>query len=305
MDASVRACNVTRANSWRDPGATSRQQGPLLHFNARLLLGRLLGARGVLAGLLVAVDRRKAALPLGFHTAANQLPDLVDEADADESEEGLQDALERQRGRLKGGLHEGDVNGCQTKQDLTDKHNVEGHVWEAIRLAEKAKHALHLCGAADGCGNLAHHEGPVVDTAALGVGVDILLGVLPLVLSYEAGDVGSGPEEHQPAEKHLDLADKPVAVEEDLPIHELLVMRVAGLPLHKLGLGRLQGIGDRRPDVCADVDEQNLLHRQRWREACDLAEGGRHLGNLGAQRVHDGLLQVLARQAPLLNAIND
>mmetsp|Transcript_10941 Transcript_10941/g.32057 ORF Transcript_10941/g.32057 Transcript_10941/m.32057 type:complete len:878 (+) Transcript_10941:707-3340(+) len=76
-------------------------------------------------------------------------------------------------------------------------------------------------------------------------------------------------------------------------------------PLHELALGGLQRVGYGRPDVRAYVDEQDLLHRQRRRQAHELAEGGRHLRHLGAEGVHDGLLQVLARQPPLLDAGDD
>jgi len=66
----------------------------------------------------------------------------------------------------------------------------------------------------------------------------------------------------------------------------------------------LHGVGDGRPDGRADVDEQDLRHSQRLGHAEELAESGRDLGHHGAERVHDALLEVLAAEAPLLDALD-
>mmetsp|Transcript_3642 Transcript_3642/g.9393 ORF Transcript_3642/g.9393 Transcript_3642/m.9393 type:complete len:377 (+) Transcript_3642:540-1670(+) len=72
-------------------------------------------------------------------------------------------------------------------------------------------------------------------------------------------------------------------------------------PRHQAPLRGLRGVRDRCPDVRADVDEQDLLGAEGLRDAEDLAKGRGNLWQLGAQRVHDRLLQVLARQPPLLD----
>mmetsp|Transcript_74494 Transcript_74494/g.230212 ORF Transcript_74494/g.230212 Transcript_74494/m.230212 type:complete len:280 (-) Transcript_74494:2112-2951(-) len=125
------------------------------------------------------------------------------------------------------------------------------------------------------------------------------------IWDVELPDVRRGTEVHDPAESHLDLADESVTVDQDLPIDELLVVGVARLALHELRFSRLHRVGDRSPDVSADVDKKHLLDRQRQREACDFDKRWRHLWYLGAERVHDGLLQVLAGQATLLDAVDN
>mmetsp|Transcript_6659 Transcript_6659/g.15821 ORF Transcript_6659/g.15821 Transcript_6659/m.15821 type:complete len:409 (+) Transcript_6659:338-1564(+) len=247
---------------------------------------------------------QETALALGLQHAANEFPHLVNEADANKGDEGLEQAAPRQRQGLKALVHWRPVNGHKAERHLTQEHDVQQKVGEAIGGAEEAKDTLHLRRCADRSRDLAQHERPIVDRAAPGVCRDVFRTIVGKGLG-QVPDAGGGPEEHEPTETHLDLPDEAVTVDQHLPIHELLVFRVPRWPLHEPGLCGLQGVGNRCPDVCANIDEQHLLDRQCLWQTHKFAECGSNLWHLRAERVHDRFLQVLAREPALLDAVND
>mmetsp|Transcript_66777 Transcript_66777/g.172874 ORF Transcript_66777/g.172874 Transcript_66777/m.172874 type:complete len:603 (+) Transcript_66777:251-2059(+) len=239
--------------------------------------------------------------------AADEFANLLDEADEHESGDGQEDGRERERSCVEPDLHRAEVNRDNAQHHLADEHVVQHCVGETVRNATTSEHALHFRRRGDCCSNLSKHKRPIVDAHALGVGELVLLGIIvgALARPVKAEDTGSCIEEGSPTTQHLELADVAIAVEQDLAIHKFFLYRVARATLHELRLRGLQSIGDGSPNVSADVDQEHLCNRQGLREAEELTEGRCHLRDLGAERVHDGLLQVFAREAALLDAIDD
>mmetsp|Transcript_118028 Transcript_118028/g.376306 ORF Transcript_118028/g.376306 Transcript_118028/m.376306 type:complete len:1136 (+) Transcript_118028:229-3636(+) len=239
--------------------------------------------------------------------AADEFANLLDEADEHESGDGQEDGRERERSCVEPDLHRAEVDRDNAQHHLADEHVVQRCVGETVGNATASEHALHFRRRGDCCSNLSKHKRPIVDAHALGVGELVLLGVIvgALARPVKAEDTGSCIEEGSPTTQHLELADVAIAVEQDLAIHKFFLYRVARATLHELRLRGLQSIGDGSPNVSADVDQEHLCNRQGLREAEELTEGRCHLRDLGAERVHDGLLQVFAGEAALLDAIDD
>mmetsp|Transcript_85637 Transcript_85637/g.239791 ORF Transcript_85637/g.239791 Transcript_85637/m.239791 type:complete len:264 (+) Transcript_85637:79-870(+) len=238
---------------------------------------------------------------------AESLPDLFDQADGDEGADGDQDAGQWQPSRVEPSLHRGTIDRHQAQDELSDEHVVEHGIRQAVGGASATEDALHLRRRGDRSGDLPEHEGPIVDAHALGVGVLVLIGVVVGALSRqeELHDLWRRIEEHHPTRNHLQLAHVAVTVRQHLAVHELFLPRVPWPASHKLRLSGLQSVRDCRPDISADVDQEHLRNGQRLREAEELAEGRGDLRDFRAQSVHDGFLQILARQAALLDAVDN
>mmetsp|Transcript_59673 Transcript_59673/g.171131 ORF Transcript_59673/g.171131 Transcript_59673/m.171131 type:complete len:245 (-) Transcript_59673:188-922(-) len=155
--------------------------------------------------------------------------------------------------------------------------------------------------------NLAQDKRPVVGRHAgavrHGVGDGILGGVL--LQGEELVHLGHDPHKHHPACDALDDAHVTIGIEKHAAVHHPVALRVARLPTHELPLGWLASECDGRPDVCTDVDEQDLRSRQRRGNPDELGKSRQHLGELRAEGVHDGLPQVAAAETALLNAVDD
>mmetsp|Transcript_118030 Transcript_118030/g.376322 ORF Transcript_118030/g.376322 Transcript_118030/m.376322 type:complete len:395 (+) Transcript_118030:455-1639(+) len=120
--------------------------------------------------------------------------------------------------------------------------------------------------------------------------------------SDEPVDTRSHQIVHGPAKDCLQDAHVTITVEEHLLVRHFLQPRMSWFSLHQRRLCGLHGIRHSGPDVGADVDEQDVLRGQGLGHAEELTEGRGHLGDLRAERVHDGLLQVFAREPTLLDA---
>mmetsp|Transcript_12653 Transcript_12653/g.39934 ORF Transcript_12653/g.39934 Transcript_12653/m.39934 type:complete len:787 (+) Transcript_12653:1142-3502(+) len=108
------------------------------------------------------------------------------------------------------------------------------------------------------------------------------------------------------AGERLHHADLPVGERDEAPVHQAVGGGVAGGAVHDIRLLLLVREGDGGHHVRAEVDAedehggegQGQLHH-------DEAEEGADLGDVGGERVGDGLLEVIEDEAALLHAVDD
>mmetsp|Transcript_100406 Transcript_100406/g.289993 ORF Transcript_100406/g.289993 Transcript_100406/m.289993 type:complete len:357 (+) Transcript_100406:413-1483(+) len=197
-------------------------------------------------------------------------------------------------------MHEGAVDAHQAQNDFEDEGDIEHHVRQTVR-----NEALALCGRGHCCCNLSDNQRPIVDGLTHGDCVLLLVRVRPCALVVPDVHQPGHLEEHKPAEERLQNANVAVGVHSDSPVRQLDEPRVPRRPGHELGLGGLECICDRRPNVGADVDQQHLRDGQRLRDTEYHSDRRAELRDLGAESVHDGLAQVRTAQTALLNAVDN
>mmetsp|Transcript_18333 Transcript_18333/g.52379 ORF Transcript_18333/g.52379 Transcript_18333/m.52379 type:complete len:752 (+) Transcript_18333:190-2445(+) len=183
------------------------------------------------------------------------------------------------------------------KCDFKENTDVQLHVRQAV-LTER----FMVCRCREGSGDLTNHKCVIVQSRSHLVSVDLLRRELG---PADIPEDPRGCEVRRPTTDHLHDAHVTVSVNQDTAIHDLLYERVPRLSAHESALLRLPSVSNRCPNVRANVDGQHLRDIQGKRHASQLKEVRDALRNFGAQCIGDGLLQILGRQAALLDAMDD
>mmetsp|Transcript_25071 Transcript_25071/g.56867 ORF Transcript_25071/g.56867 Transcript_25071/m.56867 type:complete len:265 (-) Transcript_25071:2535-3329(-) len=200
------------------------------------------------------------------------LAHLLASADENEGHPRVQHLVQSEACGHENGLRCRLIDDDSREEDLQDNAYVELRIGKLVQ----DQGLCVRCGGQGSC-NLPNHQRVVVQRGRHPVGVHLLW--RELLLAYVSENAICS-EVHHPAARHLHHAHIEVGIDENARVHNLFQKWVAWFAFHQLRLLRLPSVRDCRPDVCADVNGQDLgdVHCQ-W-DACQLHEVGNALRHL-------------------------